>query len=161
VSTDDVDLGVSFAPARRRPWLTPALAGLATFVVTALAIESAARRQTPILDSMEIQPFAAAAALAYAWGSAEDALALERQVIALAERRRGQPPAGRVGNDPDFDTLRKMDADMAKLRVALLEGAPRRTLENLCAAATIRCTPYTLEGLIGMLKKQRHVAAPP
>ena len=156
----DVAVSATFAPTPRHPWLTPALVGLASFAITALAIRSAAQRQTPILDSMELQPFAAAASLAYAWGSREDALSLERQVLALAERRKGQPPTPRSGNDPDFETLRKMDADMAKLRVAVLEGAPRRTLENLCAAATIRCTPYTLEGLISMLKKQRRVGAP-
>jgi hypothetical protein len=144
-----------FAP-RRRPWLTHGVAALATFGVTALVIQSGVRRQTAILDSMEMQPVSAAAALAYAWGSSDDAKRLLSRVVALAEREPAVPP-GRSGKDPDFVLLRRMDADMAKLRLALVEGAPRSQLEGICAGATIRCTPYTLEGLITMLKKQRHV----
>jgi hypothetical protein len=157
----DVDLGAPFVRTRRPVWLTPALLGLATFALTSLSIRSAAERQEPILDSMEIQPFEAAATLAYAWGSLDDARALERQVLALAERRRGtesasHPPA-RSSGDPDFATLRRMDADMAKFRLAVLEDAPRPTFDRLCAAATIRCNVYTLDGLINILKKQRLV----
>jgi hypothetical protein len=158
VTTDELDTSALFAPPLRRPWLTPTLLGFATFALTALAIRSAAERQAPILDSMEIQPFEAAASLAYAWGSVADAAALEHQVLALAERGHGAESSHGAG-EPDFETLRKMDADMAKLRLAVLEDAPRSTFEHVCAAATIRCTPTTLEGLITLLKKQRLVAA--
>jgi hypothetical protein len=156
----EVDLGEAFARPRRRPWLTPSLLGLFVFAVTSLSIRSAAERQAPILDSMEIQPFAAAAALAYAWGSKDDARALEQQVLALAERHRTGATAAansHASGDPDFDRLRRMDADMAKFRLAVLEAAPRPTFDHLCASASIRCTPYTLDGLVNMLKKQRQV----
>jgi hypothetical protein len=155
----DVDLGAPFVRARRPVWLTPALLGLATFALTSLSIRSAAERQEPILDSMEIQPFEAAATLAYAWGSTEDARALERQVLALAERRRGAEPSRptRPNGEPDFATLRRMDADMAKFRLAVLEAAPRATFDRLCAAATIRCNVYTLDSLLKLLEKQRLV----
>jgi hypothetical protein len=119
-------------------------------------IRHGVERQTAILDSMEMQPTSAAATLAYAWGSVEDAKLLLARLIALAERESAVPP-GRSGKDPDFVTLRRMDADMAKLRLALLEGSPRPKLAAICAHATIRCTPYTLDGLIAMLTKQRHV----
>jgi len=144
-----------FAP-KRRPWLTHGAVGLLVFGVTTLVIQSGVRRQTVILDSMEMQPVSAAATLAYAWGSAEDAKRLLAELLALAERESAVPP-GRSGRDPDFVTLRRMDADMAKLRLAMLEGAPRSKLAEICARTTIRCTPYTLEGIITMLKKQRHV----
>ena len=144
-----------FAP-RRRPWLTHGVAALLTFGITSLVVQNGVRRQTAILDSMELQPAAAAAALAYAWGSASDAKLLLSRLVTLAERESEIPP-GRSGKDPDFVMLRRMDADMAKLRLALVEGAPRSKLEGICARATIRCTPYTLEGLITMLKKQRQV----
>lgn len=157
----DVDLGAPFVRNRRPVWLTPALVGLATFALTSLSIRSAAERQEPILDSMEIQPFEAAATLAYAWGSTADASALERQVLALAERRRGAEPSARArsSSEPDFAALRRMDADMAKFRLAVLEAASRPTFERLCAAATIRCNVYTLDSLINMLEKQRLVHA--
>jgi len=145
----------AFAP-KRRPWLTHGVVALAVFGVTTLVIQSGVRRQTAILDSMEMQPISAAATLAYAWGSAEDAKALLSELLALAEREPPVPPE-RSGRDPDFVTLRRMDADMAKLRLAMLEGAPRSKLQDICARTTIRCTPYTLEGIINMLKKQRHV----
>jgi len=145
----------AFAP-RRRPWLTHGVAALVTFGITTLVIQNGVRRQTAILDSMEMQPTSAAATLAYAWGSAADAKQLLSRLLALAERQSEVPP-GRSGKDPDFVTLRRMDADMAKLRLALLEGSPHSTLANICAHATIRCTPYTLDGLIAMLTKQRHV----
>jgi hypothetical protein len=154
---DEVTLPADFRPPRRRPWLTPALAFAASFAVTALSIKSAVERQTPILDSMELQPFASAAALAYAWGSTDDAVALERQVLALAERQSTDATSKPSRGQPDFVELRKLDADMAKFRILTLEGAPRSELEHLCAAATVRCKPYSLEGLIEMLKKQRHV----
>lgn len=144
-----------FAP-RRRPWLTHGVAALVTFGITTLAIQRGVERQTAILDSMEMQPTSAAAALAYAWGNAADAKLLLSRLVALAERESSIAP-GRSGKDPDFVTLRRMDADMAKLRLALLEGSPRSKLADICAHATIRCTPYTLEGLIAMLAKQRHV----
>jgi len=144
-----------FAP-KRRPWLTHGLAALAVFGVTTLVIQSGIHRQTAILDSMEMQPVSAAATLAYGWGPAADAKRLLSELLALAERASAVPP-GRSGKDPDFVTLRRMDADMAKLRLAMLEGAPRSTLANICAKTTIRCTPYTLESIITMLKKQRHV----
>ena len=157
----EVELSVPFVRPRRPAWLTPALLGLVTFALTSLSIRGAAERQEPILDSMEIQPFEAAATLAFAWGSAADARALERQVFALAERRRGAETSShapaRTSGDPDFATLRRMDADMAKFRLAVLEDAPRATFDRLCAAATIRCNVYTLDGLIGMLEKQRLV----
>ena len=144
-----------FAP-RRRPWLTHAIAAAATFGVTALVIRHGVERQTAILDSMEMQPTSAAATLAYAWGSAEDGKLLLSRLVALAERESAVLP-GRSGKEPDFVTLRRMDADMAKLRLALLERSPRSKLADICARATIRCTPYTLDGLIAMLTKQRHV----
>jgi len=144
-----------FAP-RRRPWLTHGLVALATFGVTTLVIRHGVERQTAILDSMEMQPTSAAATLAYAWGSVDDAKLLLARLIALAERE-SAVPSGRSGTAPDFVTLRRMDADMAKLRLALLEGSPHAKLASICAHATIRCTPYTLDGLIAMLTKQRHV----
>lgn len=155
----EVELGEAPLRPRRRPWLAPTVLGAAVFAVTSLTIRSAADRQAPILDSMEIQPFAAAASLAYAWGTKDDALTLERQVLALAERHRAAPhaPTPPAAGDPDFDRLRRMDADMAKFRLAVLEDAARPTFDRLCAAATIRCTPYTLDGLLTMLKKQRFV----
>jgi hypothetical protein len=157
----EVELSVPFVRPRRPAWRTPAILGLVTFALTSISIRGAAERQEPILDSMEIQPFEAAATLAYAWGSADDARALERQVLALAARRRGAEttpnPHERTSGDPDFATLRRMDADMAEFRLAVLEDAPRATFEHLCAAATIRCNVYTLDGLISMLKKQRLV----
>lgn len=152
----DVDLSVPFVRPRRPAWITPAVLGLAVFAVTSLSIRSAAQRQEPILDSMEIQPYEAAATLAYAFGTREDARALQQQVLALAERRRGHEPSHARG-DPDFANLRRMDADMAKFRLAVLEDAPRPTFDRLCAAATIRCNVYTLDALINMLKKQRVV----
>ena len=148
-------MSAPFAP-KRRPWLTHGVVGLAVFGVTTLVIQGGVRRQTAILDSMEMQPVSAAATLAYAWGSAEHAKRLLAELLALAERESAVPP-GRSGRDPDFVALRRMDADMAKLRLAMLEGAPRSKLEGICARTTIRCTPYTLEGIITMLKKQRRV----
>ncbi len=145
-----------FAP-KSRPWLSHGVAGLLVFAVTSLVISSAVRRQTAILDAMDLQPLSAAATLAYAWGSAEDARQLLGELAVMAERGSHSAPQERSGRDPDFALLRRMDADMAKLRLALLEGAPREKLQDICAKATIRCTPYTLEGLITMLKKQRHV----
>ncbi len=155
MTPDDLAVSRSFAPARKRPWLTPALLGVLSFAVTSVSIQSAVERQAPILDSMEIQPVAAAASLAYAWGSPEDAAALERQVLALAER--AHAPSSHARGEPDFDTLRKMDADMAKLKLAVLANAPASTFQALCAHATIRCTPYNLERLVEMVKKQRLV----
>ena len=102
---------------------------LATFGITSLVIRRGIERQTAILDSMEMQPTSAAAALAYAWGSADDAKLLLSRLVALAERE-SAVPASRSGKDPDFVTLRRMDADMAKLRLALLEGSPRSKLAN-------------------------------
>ncbi|HTQ02743.1 MAG TPA: hypothetical protein VMI54_02760 [Polyangiaceae bacterium] len=160
LTPDELALSRSFAPAPKRPWLTPALLGLATFAITAVAIRGAAERQAPILDSMEIQPFVAAASLAYAWGSADDAVALERQVLALAERARGTSAQHAVG-EPDFDTLRKTDADLARFKLAVLENAPSTTFQALCAQATIRCNAYNLERLVEMVKKQRVVATAP
>jgi uncharacterized caspase-like protein len=145
----------AFAP-KRRPWLSHGVVGLFVFGVTTLVIQSGVRRQTAILDSMEMQPISSAATLAYGWGSAEDARRLLADLLSLAERKSAVPP-GRSGKDPDFVTLRRMDADMARLRLAMLEGAPRSKLQEICARTTIRCTPYTLEGIINMLKKQRHV----
>lgn len=159
MSPDELAVSRSFAPARRRPWLTPALLGVLSFAVTAVSIRSAVERQAPILDSMEIQPFAAAASLAYAWGSPEDAVALERQVLTLAERAHGTTSHAR--GEPDFDTLRKMDADMAKLKLAVLTNAPSATFQALCAQATIRCNAYNLERLVDMVKKQRMVGTNP
>jgi hypothetical protein len=154
----DVDGPVPFAPARRRSWLSPALLGLLTFAIASLAIRSAAERQAPILDSMEIQPFAAAASLAYAWGSTDDAVTLEHEVLALAERAHaGETPSKPVAGEVNFDALRRMDADTAKFRLAVLEAAPLSKFAELCAASTIRCTPYTLDGLVNMFKKQRLV----
>lgn len=158
LTPDELALSRSFAPARRRPWLTPVLFALATFGITAVALRSAAERQAPILDSMEIQPFAAAASLAYAWGSTDDAVALEEQVLSLAERAHGA--GSQRAGEPDFDTLRKMDADMAKLKLAVLRNAPSSTFQALCAQATIRCNAYNLERLVEMVKKQRMVRQP-
>lgn len=160
MTLDDATLPADFRPPRRRPWLTPAILGVLSFVVSALTIREAAERQTPILDSMEMQPFASAAALAYAWGSAADAVALERQVLALAERQSTDVTSKPGRGEPDFVELRKMDADMAKFRLLSLAGAPHSQFAELCARSTVRCKPYSLEGLIGMLKKQRHVAGP-
>ncbi len=145
-----------FAP-RRRPWLTHGVVALATFGITTLVIQNGVRRQTAIHESMEMWPVSQAASLAYGWGSVADAQRLLEDLRLMAEHQSSVTPVGRVGKDPDFATLRKMDADMAKLRLALLEGAPREKLQELCAKATIRCTPHTLEGLIALLKKQRHV----
>lgn len=145
----------AFAP-KRRPWLTHGVVALGVFGITTLVIQSGVRRQTAILDSMEMQPVSAAASLAYAWGSTDDAKRLLAELLTLAERESAVPP-GRSGRDPDFVTLRRMDADMAKLRLAMLEGAPRSKLADICARTTIRCTPYTLESIISMLKRQRHV----
>jgi hypothetical protein len=156
----EIEADEAFAPARPRLWPTAALLGIATFAIAALSIRSAAERQAPILDSMEIQPFASAAAFAYAWGSKSDAEALEGQVLALAERGREGPQtkaSTSTNGEPNFDALRRMDADMAKFRLAVLRGAPERTFAELCAAATIRCTPYTLAGLVNMLQKERLV----
>lgn len=159
MTPDDLAVSRSFAPTRKRPWLTPALLGLLSFAVTGLSIRSAVERQTPILESMELQPLSAAATLAYGWGSPEDAVALERQLLALVEQPRG-PATSHARGEPDFDNLRKMDADIAKLRLAILEGAPSSTFQSWCAQATIRCTPYNLERLVEMTKKQRMVPAP-
>jgi hypothetical protein len=144
-----------FAP-RRRPWLTHGFAALAVFLVTAFAIEHAVERQTAILDAMELQPISAAATLAYAWGSADDAKKLLAALLAMAERGAGAS-APHSSKDPDFALLRRMDGDLARFRLALLERAPPEKLADLCAHATIRCTPRTLDGLVAMLKKQRHV----
>lgn len=144
-----------FAP-RRRPWLTHGVAAAVAFAVTALTIEHGVERQTAILDSMEMQPISAAATLAYGWGSTEDAKRLLRALLVMAER--GTPRAApHSSKDPDFVMLRRMDADLAKFRLALLEGAPPDRLAELCSRATIRCTRQSLDGLITMLKKQRHV----
>ena len=155
MTPDELAVSRSFAPARRRPWLTPALLGLVSFAITSVSIQSAAERQAPILDSMEIQPISVAATLAYAWGPPEDAVALERELLALVAR--AHPASSHARGEPDFDTLRKMDADMAKLRLAVLENAPSSTFQALCASATIRCNPYNLERLVEMVKKQRMV----
>ena len=155
MTPDELAVSRSFAPARRRPWLTPVLLGLLSFAVTAVSIRSAVERQSPILDSMEIQPVSAAATLAYAWGSADDAVALQRQLLALVERPHAASSHAR--GEPDFDNLRKMDADMAKLRLAVLENAPSSVFQALCANATIRCNAYNLERLVEMVKKQRAV----
>jgi hypothetical protein len=160
MTPDEVDVPAELGVVRRRPWVTPLLAGAMTFAVTALSVRSAARRQGPILDSMEMQPVAAAASLAYAWGSLDDAVRLEREVLALAERRSSEEPTPPSPGEPDFVALRRMDADLAKLRLATLTGAPHAEFARLCAAASIRCTPYTLSGLMTMLKKQRHVEPP-
>jgi hypothetical protein len=154
---ESVELPVELRPPRRRPWITPAILGLLSFAVTATSVRTAARRQAPILESMELQPIAAAAALAYAWGSTDDAVRLEREIIAFAERHSSEEPTKAAVGDPDFVALRRMDADMAKLRLATLTAAPHAEFARLCASASIRCTPYTLGGLMTMLKKQRHV----
>ena len=151
----DVEVPAPFAPTRR-PWLTPALLAVFTFAITSLAIQHAAERQAPILDSMELQPVSAAASLAYAWGSSADAVALERQVLALSERAHAAPSTPAHG-EPNFDVLRRMDADTAKFRLAVLQGAPPATFAELCGSATIRCTPYTLERIVHMFEKQRLV----
>lgn len=144
-----------FAP-RRRPWLTHGLAAAVVFGVTALFIEHGVERQTAILDSMEMQPLSAAATLAYGWGSAEDAKKLLGALLVLAER--GTPRAApHSAKDPDFVLLRRMDADLARFRLALLDGAPPERFAELCSQATIRCTRHSLDGLLAMLKKQRHV----
>jgi hypothetical protein len=159
VTARDVDVEVAppFAPTRR-PWLTPTLLGVFTFAITSVAIEHAAERQAPILDSMELQPVTAAASLAYAWGSTADAIALERQVLALSERGGHAAPASTPARgEPNFDVLRRMDADTAKFRLAVLAGAPPATFTELCGNATIRCTPYSLERIVHMFEKQRLV----
>jgi len=157
VTVAEASVPVDFAPAKRPRWITPLLLGLVSFVVSALSIRSAAERQTPILDSMEMQPHVSAAALAYAWGSTADAVALERQVLALAERQSTDVTRKPERGEPDFVGLRKMDADMARFRLLVLEHAPRADFDRRCAVASVRCSQYTLDGLIGMLKKQRHV----
>lgn len=155
----DVDLPEALLVPKRRRWVTPALLGAVTFALSSLFIRGAAQRQAPILDSMELQPFASAATLAYAWGSAKDAEALERQVLALAERQRAtaETPSTVARGEPNFDALRRMDADTAKFRLAVLADAPHSTFAELCARASIRCTPYTLDALVNMFKKQRMV----
>jgi hypothetical protein len=158
LTPDELAVSRSFAPARRRIWLTPVLLGVASFAVTALSIRSAVERQAPILDSMEIQPVSAAATLAYGWGSVADAVALERELLALVERPHPKSSSHARG-EPDFDDLRKMDADIAKLRLAILEGAPSSAFQSWCAQATIRCNAYNLERLVEMARKQRMVGA--
>ena len=157
MTAENLDVSVALLAPKRRPWITPAILGLLSFAVTAVSVRTAARRQAPILDSMEMQPVAAAASLAYAWGSTDDAVRLEREVIALAERHSAEEPTKAAIGEPDFVALRRMDADMAKLRLATLTSAPHAEFARLCASASIRCTPYTLGGLMTMLKKQRHV----
>ncbi len=152
----DVEVPVPFAPTRR-PWLTPALLGVFTFALTSLVIQHAAERQAPILDSMQLQPVSAAASLAYAWGSTADAVALERQVLALSESSGHAAPSTPARGEPNFDVLRRMDADTAKFRLAVLQSAPPATFVELCGSATIRCTPYTLERIVHMFEKQRLV----
>jgi hypothetical protein len=159
LTPDDLAVSRSFAPARKRPWLTPALLGALSFAITAVSIRSAVERQAPILDSMEIQPVSAAATLAYGWGAPEDAVALEHELLALVARPHA-PASSHARGQPDFDNLRKMDADIAKLRLAILEDAPTSTFQSWCAQATIRCTPYNLERLVEMVRKQRMVATP-
>lgn len=145
-----------FAP-RRRPLLTHGVALLLAFAATAGAIRFRVERQAAILDTMEIQPVASAAELAYGWGNADDAKHLLTELIALAERPPSADAPRRSPGEPDFVMLRRMDADMAKLRLAVLENAPRARLDAICAAATIRCTPVLLDRLVAMVKKQRHV----
>jgi hypothetical protein len=144
-----------FAP-RRRPWVTHGFVAAVVFGITTLVIRHAVERQAAILDSMDMQPISAAATLAYGWGSREDATRLLRVLLSMAERGSAVAPPHSSG-DPDFVMLRRMDADLAKFRLALLEGAPAERLAELCAHATLRCTPRSLEGLVTMLKKQRHV----
>jgi hypothetical protein len=144
-----------FAP-RRRPWVTHGLIAAVVFGITTLVIRHAVERQSAILDSMEMQPISAAATLAYGWGSVADAKKLLAALLTMAEHG-AVAAAPHSSKDPDFVMLRRMDADLARFRLALLEGAPAERLAELCAHATIRCTPRSLEGLVAMLKKQRHV----
>jgi hypothetical protein len=146
---ESVELPVELRPPRRRPWITPAILGLLSFAVTATSVRTAARRQAPILESMEMQPIAAAGGARLRVGQHRR----RRSSRTRGHRARGAAQHRRAHErqrsaSPDFVALRRMDADMAKLRLATLTAAPHAEFARLCASASIRCTPYTLGGLM-------------
>ena len=130
---------------RRLLFATHGAAFALAFLIAALMAAKASRTGTTVVDTLGFWVHRLPSSVAYSMGSQADARVTLQALLSSPQI------------SPLADELRVIDRDIARSRLALLNGASRKQLRALCERSFPACPPAELDRWLAFVQRARKV----